>query len=576
MAHQAASGDRQAVPDGGDVQLHELRDGSRAGVGHVHAGLDHRARAVAGRRARRDLERGRGQLDLGVLDSAVAQPVPEGVGRLVPGVPVGRAGGDDVVVEQVPGVRLVGDPRLGQPPGRFAVSHQDVDQSVAELLAAVRRPDHRRGVGHGPEHVRVGRDDGEHGPRVGVAGGPEDLARRLGQAQVRAVLGLPAEQVRVVAHGDHHDVGGGGRGGDRDVAGAHGAHGEPLGARGVRVDHDRGVVRHAHPPPRADVLQRPRRVVVAVQAEALLGDPAADPGRVGPHDPARAGPQQAGRDRSQGHQTPAPCGDVEQRVGGGRRPVGEQRCRGVDLADVRPGRRRAQRDAVRAVGHVHRAGAEPLGERCRDRHGVRRCAGVPVVQHAVGVRPDDGDRGARCQRQDAVVRQDDDRARDRFACEGAVCGQVDRVRADVRVRVEIGVELAGRQAQLELAQHGPVDVGFVDQAQVEGRGDTLDGGSAVRVVVGERVDAGVQHGGVARDVVGVVALGGREVAGSRGVGHDEQRRRGPAAQLVEELARDVVGAAVDQVVGRHDGAHDTGLDGSAEGGQLVLVQHARP
>ena len=188
------------------------------------------------------------------------------------------------------------------------------------------------------------------------------------------------------------------------------------------------------------------------------------------------------------------------------------------------------------------------------------------MQHPVGMGPHDRHRGAGCQWEDAVVCQDDDRAGDGFARELAVPGQVDRMGADPGVWVELGVELAGPDAKLELAQDGSVDVGFVEQTLHEGRGQALDGRSRIRVVVGERVDAGAQHGGMARDVVRVEALEVHEVAGCRGVGHDEQRRIGPAPQLVEQLAGHVVGPAVDQVVGRHDGADDASLDRAAVGG----------
>src|SRR5450756_3013814 len=137
---------------------------------------------------------------------------------------------------------------------------------------------------------------------------------------------------------------------------------------------------------------------------------------------------------------------------------------------------------------------------------------------------------------DVYKRQDDDRAGDGLARELAVRGQVDSVGAYRGVRVELGVELAGREAQLKLPQDGPVDIGLVEQALLEGRGQALEGGRGVRAVVGEGVDAGTQHRGVARDVVGVIALEVHEVAWRCGVGHDEQRGIGPAPQLVEQLA----------------------------------------
>ena len=94
-------------------------------------------------------------------------------------------------------------------------------------------------------------------------------------------------------------------------------------------------------------------------------------------------------------------------------------------------------------------------------------------------------------------------------------------------------------------------------------------------MVGERVDAGPQRGRGRRHVVGEVALGGDQVGGCTGVGDHQERLGGPRPDVVQELAGDVVGPAVHQVVRRHHGADDARLDRPAERRQLVLVQHPR-
>ena len=221
------------------------------------------------------------------------------------------------------------------------------------------------------------------------------------------------------------------------------------------------------------------------------------------------------------------------------------------------------------VSHVHRR------QRLRDRDGVGRRARVPVGEHPVRVRSDDRHARAGSQREDSVVLQHDHRAGRRLAGQRTARGQVEVGCRDGCPRVEVGVELAGGQAELELTQCGSVDVGLVQQPALECRGEVREGAAGVVVVVGERVDARAhgRRGGV--DGVGVVPLGGDQVGGGAGVRDHEQGRGRPPADLVEELPGDVVRAPVHQVVRGHHGADDPGLDRPAERCQLVLVQHAR-
>ena len=313
---------------------------------------------------------------------------------------------------------------------------------------------------------------------------------------------------------------------------------------------------------------------MAVQAEALLRDPAAHPLGVGADHPLSARPEPAGGDRAQRDDALAPRGDVDLGLGAGVGPVGEHGAVGAG-AQVAAGRRGAQRDAVGSVGGAHRAG-EPRVERAGDAAQVRGSPRVPVVQHPVGMGSDHGDPLAGRQGEHAVIGEQHHGPGDSLPGECPVLGQVDLVGADAGIGVEPRIQLAGGQPQLEVAPHGLVDVRLGDQPAVERGGDPAGGGTGVGVVVGERVDARAEHRGVAGHVVGVVALEGDEVPGGGGVGHDEQRPGRPAPQLVEQLAGDVVGPPVHEVVGGHDGADDARLDGPAVGGQLVFAQHAGP
>ena len=97
----------------------------------------------------------------------------------------------------------------------------------------------------------------------------------------------------------------------------------------------------------------------------------------------------------------------------------------------------------------------------------------------------------------------------------------------------------------------------------------------VRAVVGEAVDARLQGGGGGLLVGVEVVLGVDQVGGRARVRADDERLVGPAPQLLLQERGDVVGAAVDQVVGGHDPGHRAGPYRVAEGPQVVLVQDAR-
>jgi hypothetical protein len=94
-------------------------------------------------------------------------------------------------------------------------------------------------------------------------------------------------------------------------------------------------------------------------------------------------------------------------------------------------------------------------------------------------------------------------------------------------------------------------------------------------VVGEAVDAGPQGRRDGLLVRVEVVLGVDQVGRRARVRADQQVLLGPGPQLLGQIRRDVVRAAVDQVVRRHHPGRRARLDGGAEGAQVVLVQHAR-
>ena len=145
-----------------------------------------------------------------VRERRVRQAVAEREQRGALEVQVGLAGADDVVVEQVGQVGVVGVPGLREPAGRGDVAGQDPGQRGARCLAAVRGPQHRGQARRVVDRVRVGRDQDQHGARVGGVGGAQQALLVGGQGEGRAVLGLAAVDVRVVArdHEDHVGLGG--------------------------------------------------------------------------------------------------------------------------------------------------------------------------------------------------------------------------------------------------------------------------------------------------------------------------------------------------------------------------------
>lgn len=145
----------------------------------------------------------------------------------------------------------------------------------------------------------------------------------------------------------------------------------------------------------------------------------------------------------------------------------------------------------------------------------------------------------------------------------------------VGVRVLLRVELAEAETDRQLAADRLVDVVGGQQALVQGAPEASDHRRTVRAVVGEAVDAGAQRGG-GRLLVGVeVVLGVDQVRRRARVRADQQVLVGPGAQMLGQIGRDVVGAAVDQVVRGHHPGHRARLDRLAEGAQVVLVQDAR-
>lgn len=153
-------------------------------------------------------------------------------------------------------------------------------------------------------------------------------------------------------------------------------------------------------------------------------------------------------------------------------------------------------------------------------------------------------------------------------------GGVEGVGGRFRVRALAGVELAEPEAHGQVAAYGGVDVGLGQQALFQSALDASGDDARVGAVVGEAVHARGERrrGGL---LVGVeVLLGVHEVAGRARVGTDEQVLVGPGAQVLAQVGREMVGAAVDQVVRGHHPGHGARLHGGAEGPQVVLAQDA--
>ncbi len=234
---------------------------------------------------------------------------------------------------------------------------------------------------------------------------------------------------------------------------------------------------------------------------------------------------------------------------------------------------RAEPDPVHAFREAHAVGAEPLVQALQRGRAVDERAAVPVELALVGEQPDDGDAGVGRRRQEAVVLEQDHRLLGRLPRQRPVfrCVEVPYV----RVRVVFRVELAEPETDRQLPPHGRVHVRLRQQALLQGAPDPRDDLRGVRAVVGEAVHPGPQRGGGGLLVGVEVVLRVDQVGGGAGVGADQEVLLGPGAQMAAEVGREVVGAAVDQVVGRHHPGHRARLDRLAEGPQVVLVQHAR-
>ncbi len=139
----------------------------------------------------------------------------------------------------------------------------------------------------------------------------------------------------------------------------------------------------------------------------------------------------------------------------------------------------------------------------------------------------------------------------------------------------VRVELAEPEPHRELPADRRVDVGLGQQALVQRSLDPGHDRRTVRAVIGEAVHTGQQRSR-RRLLVGVeVVLRVDQIGGRARVRADQEVLVGPGAQLLAQIRRHVVRAAVDQVVGGHHARHRTRLDRLTEGTQVVLVQDAR-
>ncbi len=469
------------------------------------------------------------------------------------------------------------------------VPGEDAGQGGARRLAAVGGPQDRREVGR-VDRVRVRGDQGQDRVRVGGAGRAQQAFLVGGEAEGRTVLGLAAVDVRVVARDDEHHVRRLRDPGHRVLAALGDHHLEDVRAlfgnlHAVGGDRDMAT--------RTDVQQEVT-VLVGFQAECLLDDPAsglvgggADIAVVGDREVTAVG-------GAEGEDALAPVDESEfgaGRVGSERGQVGAaneqgrvQRAFGaayfvfhVRQRDVQEGALEGSQEnavhALRELDALDALGAEPLVQTLQRGGAVDQRAAVPVEFALVREQTDHGETGVVGQRQQVVVLEEDHRLLRCLLGEGPVRRGVEVLGAGVRVVVR--VELAEPEPHRELPADRRVDVGLGQQALVQRSLDPGHDRRTVRAVIGEAVHTGQQRSR-RRLLVGVeVVLRVDQIGGRARVRADQEVLVGPGAQLLAQIRRHVVRAAVDQVVGGHHARHRTRLDRLTEGTQVVLVQDAR-
>ncbi|OQB84653.1 MAG: hypothetical protein BWX86_02839 [Verrucomicrobia bacterium ADurb.Bin122] len=208
--------------------------------------------------------------------------------------------------------------------------------------------------------------------------------------------------------------------------------------------------------------------------------------------------------------------------------------------------------------------------------GVRRGAGVPVEQHAVGERADDGDglELVRIERQETVGVFEQ---HDGFLSDEPGEGAGLRLRpwlgraggADLAVGDAFRwIEQAEANRDAEEPAQGAVEVGLGDEPAFHRFGDGLF------VAVEEMVDAGLEAGGSGGRQIGEGFVLIHEEVEAAAIGADDAVEAPLAADDVVEHRMHVSGRAVDGVVGGHEGAGATFAHGDLEALGVVLAPEA--
>ncbi len=396
-----------------------------------------------------------------------------------------------------------------------------------------------------------------HGPHHGVLGGR--------QGQRHAVLGLaPVDQRMIAGDHDRHVRGAGQPDGLFRAAPDH-VHGQPDGLVGVVHQAQHAVVGGADVAAGRDVAQGERAARALLHPERLAHLPSVRARLVVDQRHAVHGDEPAGGDRAQRVRAAAPVEQVEQPGprAHAERPAGRVGRDGAGLG--------GERHPVHGLAE-HRLA--PLGQPGAGGDGVGQGAAVPVLHERVAELADHGDPGHIAQRQQPVVRQQHERAPRRLPGQRLVLGAVDHVVVDVVVRRR-RVELAQPEPDRQRVPDGGVDVRLGQQPLGQGRAQVAERGLGAVVVLGEAVDPGLDRVRVRLGQRVVVALRRGEVARRVRVADHQQVVRRPGPQRLPDQRAEVRGPPVDQVVRRHHGHRHALLDGGAEGGQLVLVQHPR-